>query len=284
MPAVKKGQKSAPRGRGRKAAPEPEYYDERTQVSSVIFGLVMVVAMIVTGAALLGGSLSQVGKRMGNTMDSAARVTGLSVDSIEVLGLEHVPAISRAVKSAAMIEVGENMFRADPHLIRRRVEDTRMVANVRVYRLWPDTLIIQADAAQPTALWFDGTDWAVVDTMGRLMKGQRPGDHTDLMKSVGEGAPEALPALTKALAQMPGLSDEIKVAQRVAGRRWDIELMSGALVRMPADEDLAEGVTSLARMNADGVLIRRNLASIDLRVIGRIFLTPGAAPRVEEAA
>lgn len=282
MPAVKKGQKST--GRGRKAAPEPEYYDERTQVSSVIFGLVMVVAMIVAGAALLGGSMSQVGKRMGNTMDGAARVAGLSVDSIEVQGLEHVPAIDRAIRTAAMIEVGENMFRADPHTIRNRVEATRMVANVRVYRLWPDTLIIHADAAQPAALWFDGDDWAVVDTMGRLMTGKHPSDHADLVKSVGVGAPEAVPALIKALAEMPGLTGEIKVAQRVAGRRWDVELTSGSLVRLPADEDLQEGLASLARMDADGDLIRRDIAAIDLRVIGRVFLTPGRTPGQEEAA
>ena len=110
-----------PRAKAKKQAPEPDIVMERTQISSVMFGLVMVVALIVAGAALLGGSLSQVGKRWGSAMDGASRTVGLSVDNVEVIGLEHVPAVARQIRTAAMIEPGENMFRADPHLIRRRV-------------------------------------------------------------------------------------------------------------------------------------------------------------------
>ena len=121
-----------PRAKGKKSAPEPDIVLERTQISSVIFGLVMVVALIVAGAAMLGGSLSQVGQRFGSAMDGASRSVGLSVDTVEVIGLEHVPALARQVKASAMIEPGENMFRADPHIIRRRVEDTRLVTKVRV--------------------------------------------------------------------------------------------------------------------------------------------------------
>ncbi len=280
-----RGRKPTKRTRTRKKEPEPEYFHERTQASSVIFGLVMVVAMIVAGAALLGGSLAQVGQRWASTMDGASRSIGLSVDSIEIVGLEHVPVIARAVESAAMIAPGENMFRADPHTIRRRIEETRMVANVRVYRLWPDTVMIYADAAQPTALWFDGDDWAVVDSLGRQMRGQRASDHLDLIKSVGVGAPDAIPALHTALQSLPDFVGQIEVARRIAERRWDIELKNGALVRLPADEDLATGIASLARANAEGALTRRALAAIDLRVAGRIFLTPNRVTnRVEEAA
>ncbi len=284
MPKVKDNQGTRPRRR-RKAVPEPEYHREPTQVSSVIFGLVMVFAIIVAGAALLGGSLSQMGQRWASAVDGVSRTMGLSVDSVEVVGLEHVPVIARQIKSAAMIAPGENMFRADPHLIRRRIEDTRMVANVRVYRLWPDTVMIYADAAQPSALWFDGDKWAVVDTLGRLMHGQRASDHAGLVKSVGIGAPEAVPGLDQALAQMPQLTTQIELARRVAGRRWDLELKSGMIVRLPADEGLASGIASLARFEADGALTRRAIATIDLRVLGRIFLTPSPAlKQAEEAA
>lgn len=277
MPKVK-GKQTRKSG-SRKA---PVYVEEPTQVSSVIFGLVMVVAMIVAGAALLGGSLSQVGKRWASTMDGGSRALGLSVESVEVLGLEHVPTVSRAVQAAAMIEPGENMFRADPHLIRRRIENTNMVTNVRVYRLWPDTVMIYADAAQPSALWFDGENWVVVDSLGRLIPRARASDHAELVKAVGIGAPEAVPGLTRALAQMPDLNGEIALAERVAGRRWDLKLNNGAVVKLPADEGLMSGIASLARFQADSDLTHRPLASIDLRVPGRVFLVP--PQRIEEAA
>lgn len=273
-----------PKVKGRKAAPEPEYYGSDTSISSVIFGLVMVIALIVAGAALLGGSLSKAGQRWGGAMDSVSRSVGLSVDTVEVIGLEHIPATARQIKMAAMIEPGENMFRADPHAIRRRVEDTRLVANVRVYRLWPDTVMIYADAAQPSALWHNGEDWAVVNSLGRLMPRAKAADHASLVKSVGTGAPEAVPALDKALSVMPDLMTKVAHARRIAGRRWDLVLTTGATVKLPSDEALAEGMLMFARLEKAGDLTRRPLAAIDLRVPGRVFLTPVSVSGVEEAA
>jgi cell division protein FtsQ len=263
-----------PRAKGKKAEPQADIVIERTQISSVVFGLVMVVAMIVAGAAMLGGSLSQMGQRWGSAMDGVSRSVGLSVDTVEVIGLEHVPAVARQVKSAAMIEPGENMFRADPHLIRRRVEDTRLVAKVRVYRLWPDTVMIYADAAQPTALWNDGDRWAVVDSLGRLMPRARPSDHLELIKSIGTGGPEAIPSLDKALSLVPSMRAEIDHARRVSNRRWDVILRSGAVVKLPPDENLDDGLSTFANMDAQGELVRRPVSIIDLRVAGRVFLTP----------
>ena len=266
--------------------PEPEVYGERTQVSSVIFGIVMVIAIIVAGAALLGGSLSKAGQRWGGAMDSMSRAMGLSVDYVEVRGLENAPpVVQRQIKMAAMIAPGENMFRADPHVIKTRIENTRLVANVRVYRHWPDTVMIYADPAQPSALWYDGEKWAVVDSLGRQMSTVKAVDHAALVKSVGVGAPEAIPALKKAMAHMPELEGQVAVARRIASRRWDLELTSGAIVRLPADENLGEGLKSFARMDAAGNLARRSVAAIDLRVVGKVFLTPASAARsVEEAA
>lgn len=265
--------------------PEPEVYGERTQVSSVIFGIVMVIAIIVAGAALLGGSLSKAGQRWGGAMDSMSRTLGLSVDYVEVRGLENAPpTVQRQIKMAAMIAPGENMFRADPHVIKSRIEGTRLVANVRVYRHWPDTVMIYADPAQPSALWYNGEKWAVVDSLGRQMGTVKAIDHAHLVKSVGVGAPEAIPALKTALAHMPALEGQVSVARRVASRRWDLELKTGAIVRLPADEDLGEGVKSFARMDAGGDLTRRALAAIDLRVVGKVFLTPDQTVRTAEEA
>ena len=267
-----------PRAKGKKPIPEPEVILERTQLSSVVFGLVMVVALIVAGAALLGGSLSQMGKRWGSAMDGVSRTAGLSVETVEIVGLEHVPAVARQIKTAAMIEAGENMFRADPHLIRSRVEDTRLVTKVRVYRLWPDTVMIYAHAAEPTALWRDGDDWAVVDSLGRLMPRAHASDHPDLIKAVGAGAPEAIPALETALGLAPELRSRTDFARRVASRRWDLVLKSGTILKLPTDERLSGGLRLFAELEPHADLTLRPLNVIDLRIAGRVFLTPKPEP------
>lgn len=273
-----------PKVKGGKSAPEPEVYGEANQISSVIFGMVMVVAMIVAGAALLGGSLAQAGQRWGGAMDTTARSVGLSVDVVEVVGLEHIPATARAVRTAAMIERGENMFRADPHRIRKRIEETGLVKRVNVYRMWPDTVIIRADAAQATALWYDGEEWAVIDGMGRKMARHKASDYLALVRTAGTGAPEAIPALDRALTGHGALVSEIELARRVASRRWDLKLKSGILVRLPGDEFMDGAITRLVETHREGKLLLRGLAAIDLRVEGQMVLTPLAGRQKEGAA
>ena len=263
-----------PRGKGKNSAPADDVVLERTQISSVIFGMVMVIALIVAGAAMLGGSLSQIGKRWGSAVDGASRSVGLSVGTVEVIGLEHVPAVARQIKTAAMIEPGENMFRADPHIIRRRVEDTQLVTKVRVYRLWPDTVMIYAHAAEPTALWNDGERWAVVDSLGRIMTRAKAVDHSHLIKTTGAGGAEAVPALEKAFALAPELRSNVNYARRVAERRWDLVLKSGAVMKLPTDERLSASLLFYAKIEPMAELAQRPISIIDLRVVGRVFLTP----------
>ncbi|MEM8616998.1 MAG: FtsQ-type POTRA domain-containing protein [Pseudomonadota bacterium] len=268
-----------------KAQPDQDRRD-RTQVSSVIFGLVMVAAIIVAGAALLGGSLSKASQRWGHALDATARGVGLAVDHVEVVGLEHVPATARQVKIAAMVEEGENMFRADPHRIRSRIENSRLVANVRVYRLWPDTVMIRADAAEPVALWLDGGTWRVVDSLGRTMPRLKATDHGHLIKTVGENALDGVPALETALGAMPGLAERVAIADRISSRRWTLQLTDGPLVHLPPDEALADSIAHLARLDAATALSHRDVEKIDLRVPGRVFLTAGSQRQdpEEEAA
>ena len=75
MPQVKgrkQPQKAAARGRKQPPPPpEPEY--DRVDASSVVFGLVMVLAVIVAGAALIGGSLAKVGDRVDAARDRLCR-------------------------------------------------------------------------------------------------------------------------------------------------------------------------------------------------------------------
>lgn len=260
----------------RKAPPEPSFADEDVSVTSVIFGLVMIAAVIVAVAALMGGSISRVEGRLANTTDAAARTVGLAVSEVRVVGLDADPALRRDVRAAAMIEPGENMFRADPHAIRARVEATRKVVNVRVLRLWPDQLVIMADAAQPMALFHDGADWAVVDTLGRVMDGVDPRAHANLPKLAGSGAKYAGLELIVQLDAVPELSGRVRLAERVAERRWNLHMEFGQVAMMPRDVDLGAALDTLLALDSRAHILNMRAASLDLRVAGRVFITPDA--------
>ena len=272
MPKVNRNQSVPSRSRRRPATIVDETTGEEIRVSSILFGLVMLVAIVVATAAWMGGSLSQIETRFGGFLDDTARMAGVSVNDVSVLGLEQNPALVNDIRAAAMIEPGENMFRADPQLIRRRVEATRKVLNVRVHRLWPGQIVIIADAAEPVALWHDGKEWTVVDGLGRILPDAKADDHGHLLRLAGLGAPEAAPQLTRALAAAPDISDRVAVATRVGERRWDMRFVSGVTVRLPEDEALEPAMDRLAKLQVRTALTQRPLDMIDLRSRGRVYL------------
>ena len=261
---------------GRKKAPvidlEPE---NEVQVSSVLFGLAILMALIVAAAAWMGGSLSQVERRVGNFMDSSARSLGLAVEYVSVEGVSD--ELAENVRFAAFVEPGENMFRADPYKIRERIEDTRLVVNVQVHRFWPDHILILADAVQPVALWKTGDDWDVVDGLGRVIPTPQDGLIPErLLKVAGAGADVAAPQLVEAFDEFPHLATRVTLARRMSAERWDVQFDTGIVVRLPRDEALAPAVRRLAFMERDNKILARPLEAIDLRHANQIFLTPDA--------
>lgn len=272
QPRGKAPAKAPARGR-RRAAP---VYDEPEEVnaSSVLFGLAMLVSIIVAAAAWMGGSLSQVESRMANATDGAARTVGLSVEDVLVYGLESDPDLEQMIRGAAMIEPGENMFRADPYVIRNRIESTRRVLNVRVHRLWPGQVVILAEKAQPAALWNDGEEWAVLDQLGRKLPDTDPERYSHLLKVSGPGGADAAPALIEAMQDAPDIFASVSYAARVGDRRWDLHLTTGAKARLPGDDALADAVTRLEGIEQRTALSTRNVATIDLRAEGQVVLTP----------
>lgn len=255
------------------------------QLTSIIYGLVMVVAIIVAGAALLGGSMGQVGQRWSAGVDGFAKATGLSLKNVELIGLEHVPDVARQVRIAVMIEPGENMFRADPYNIKRRVEATQLVQKVSVHRLWPDTVMIYATSVEPIALWHNDGDTVLVDSLGRpVPHASGSVSAPSLLQAFGTDAINHVPALVAALSEAPNVRPQIDYARRVSSRRWDLILKSGAIVQLPGDEAMPAAITRLARLEAQSALSRRPLTKIDLRLAQAVYLKPSGALEIEEAA
>lgn len=265
----------------RHAAPEPSFADEDVSIVSVLFGLAMIVALIVAAAAFMGGSLSQVENRMANTTDALARSVGIGVTTVRVVGLERDPLVETDVRSAAMIEPGENMFRADPHAIRARVEATRKVVNVRVHRLWPDQVVIMADPAEPMALLRTSDGWGVIDMLGRQMPEVTPAEVADLPRVAGEDAESAAMELLVHLEPFPELAADLLYAERIASRRWDLHLRGGARAMMPRDGDLGAALARLAALDAQIPALAARTQQVDLRSRSQVFVTPASGPRAE---
>jgi cell division protein FtsQ len=71
---------------------------------------------------------------------------------------------------------------------------------------------------------------------------------------------------------------------RVAGRRWDVYLDNGIVVKLPED-NVQQAMAVLSKMNKQNDLLQRDIAAVDLRLEDRttIELTPDAATRRQAA-
>lgn len=248
---------------------------EEVQASSILFGLAILTALIVAAAAWMGGSLSQLERRAGHMLDSAARSTGLAVQYVSVEGVSD--EIADELRFAALVEPGENMFRADPHLVRKRIEATGRVVNVQVHRFWPDHILILADAVEPVALWRDpaaiDAKWAVVDGLGRVMS-EPPQDQNALVRVVGAGADEAAPLLASELEEFPQLSARIAWAERVSEERWDLKFDTGVVAQLPRDASQGQAIRRLAFLDRDTQVLNRPVRQIDMRHSEQVYLSP----------
>jgi cell division protein FtsQ len=269
-----KGRKTAPASRQRKHAVQPVIEDRKTDAASIVTGLIMVMAVIVAGAALMGGSLSKVNSGVSGVFDNMATGMGFGVADVRVVGLESSPERARLVASLSDVQTGDNMFGADPHTIRRRILSTGQVTEARVYRLWPNQILIHTSPARAAAVWHDGEAWKVIDAAGRTMEGLDAADYADLFRLSGASAPKGVPALLYFLAGVDDLAGQISYAERVSERRWNLRLRSGLLIELPADASVSRAAAELNAANATSSLTHRTLDRIDLRVAGRTFLKP----------
>lgn len=277
MPKVKgqpkQGQRARPQTRKRAPTPVP-VEPARADLTSVLTGFVMVVALIVAGAALLGGSMSKVGDGVGNAFDSAATGLGFAVEDVQITGLGNDVRRASLVQQMSGVAPGDNMFRADPHEIRRQVLATGQVTSAHVYRLWPNQILINASPAKASAIWFDGEGQQVVDSTGQIMEGLSAKDYSELVLLTGVDAPQGVPALLQFLARANTVRDRVSYAERVSRRRWDVKLRDGLLIRLPADASIKRATDELIALETSTDLSQRSLARIDLRVAGRTFLEP----------
>ncbi|MDZ4762428.1 MAG: cell division protein FtsQ/DivIB [Alphaproteobacteria bacterium] len=248
----------------------------RKKAGTYAFGTVVCGAVMVTAAAWMGGSLGSFGKRMGEGVDVMVRAAGLSVERVNIVGLE--PIVEQRAREAAMVEPGESMLAADPYAIRTRIEQLDAVGGVSVHRLWPDQITIIAETREPIALWRDGAGWRVIDQHGKTFAQVDPDAFIHLPRVSGRNGAEAASALLLMMSDYPELARRMKTAKRVGDRRWDVTFHGGVEVALPEDGRLDEALGALNFLQAQNRLLELPLTRIDARHPERFALqpTPGA--------
>jgi cell division protein FtsQ len=210
-------------------------------------------------------------------IERLAVMAGFDLQQVSVTGHRFTP--DGDVFDAVDLAHAPTMLSFDARAARQRLERLPWVERASIERVIPDRLEVRIVERAPFAVWQAEGRTFLIDKTGRVLTATTPDAMPALPHVAGEGAPTEAAALHALLARHPDLLAQIKLAQRIGGRRWTLHLADGGTIALPAS---GEG-QALARALALTRSGAPRVSDIDLRVEGRTLVrkSRGAQDRNE---
>ena len=219
---------------------------------------------------------------VGTAVAEGAGRAGFRVDQIEVTGIKRmdhdtVYAIATEQQSRAMplVDIGK---------VRDRLLDYGWIADARVSRRLPNTLVIDIVERSPSAIWQNNGQLMLIDAAGVLLEPVTPDAMPPMPLVIGDGANAEAPAYQKLLDAAPALRPRIKAAVWIGDRRWDLLFESGERLQLPEGEAPARNaMAKFAELDGKDRLLGRGYVRFDMRDPAKLVVRlPGAVVRTKD--
>lgn len=226
------------------------------------------VAGVATFVALTdGGRLSRAAVPVLPDIEPLLTLAGFGLDQISLSGQRFTADTD--VLDALDLRSARTWASFDDRAARDRIEKLPWVATATLTRIYPGRLDVRVSERKAFAVWEHGDRVTLIDVTGRSLSDVRAGTVVDLPRVKGFGADVEAAALLAITARHPIVHGRLRLAERVAGRRWTLHLDNGTLLHLPADRE---------QLVLDSLLVRARLLRlvtepgriVDLRAAGRI--------------
>lgn len=234
------------------------------------YGLIAGLGCVVVAGMVAMRLPQMVGIELGEMVGRA----GFTVKRVEIRGIDHMDR--KPIEDAALDEQERAMPLVDLSAIRERLLAQGWVADARVSRRLPDTLVIDVVERRPAAMWQYQQKLMLVDAGGRPIERVRltGSPLPDLPIVIGEGANLQLAALDALLASVPSLKPVLDGATWVGNRRWDVRFRSGETLSLPEGAQKARAaLIYFAQQDEKARLLGRGFPHFDLRIPGKLVIT-----------
>jgi cell division protein FtsQ len=241
------------------------------------FAFCLAAALLVVVLLATGGR----GEALSRFAESAARsdlaTIGFRVDNIHLQGAS--PIAQKQIIAAASLRTGVPILDVDLAAMRGRVRQVPWVADARVIRLLPDTLVIAVVQRPLMAVWEHGGRTVVVADNGALAPDVSPAKFQTLPLIVGDGANLAATDVLPMIASRPRLAGRMNALVRVDDRRWDIDMKDGGVIMLP-EHDEAGALSRLDTLDQSSKILDLGFERVDLRDPEMVLVRPrpAAAP------
>lgn len=229
-----------------------------------ILGFVGAVALLI---ASVTGALGTAGTAMAEGIGRA----GFKVKEIEVTGIDRMERMS--VYAIALDQQSRAMPLVDLDQVRERLLEYGWIADARVSRRLPDTLVIDIVEREPAAIWQHEGQLMLIDATGVLLEPVSPSAMPDLPLVIGDGANAQEPAFQRLIAAAPALKPQVTSATWVGSRRWDLRFESGEVLALPeGEQEAAMALVEFARQDGTQGLLGRGYVRFDMRDPSRLVV------------
>jgi cell division protein FtsQ len=251
-------------------------------------------AVFVGGVAIVGATLVGVPQYLGIAAAKAVGRAGFEVKRVEVTGINKMERL--AVYSIALDQHSLAMPLVDLEKVREQLLQYNWVADARVSRRLPDTLVVDIVERKAAAIWQHNQQLALVDEKGVILDRVKPDEPTpDLPLLIGPDANRQAIAFTHLIQRAPALKPMIASASWVGDRRWDIGFQTGETLALPEGEEAAgRSMLRFARVERVQHLLGGRYVWFDMRNEGKLTARfrpkqaaidkPGGAPAQAKSA
>ncbi len=170
----------------------------------------------------------------------------------------------------------------DLHEIRTRLLALSWVKDARVSTQLPQTIAIDIVERVPHAVLKRPDRLMLIDAEGVELEPISEQAAANMLVISGAGASRVVGGLDRLMAAAPALQPQIKGAEWVGNRRWNLLFKSGQVLALPQGADAsAKALVSFARLDGQNRLLGGKVATFDMRAPPRVYMRiPGRADKV----
>ena len=211
---------------------------------------------------------------VGGQMAEAVGRAGFAVKRVEVTGIDRMERLT--VYAVALDQNSRAMPLVDLQKVRGQLLQYGWIADARVSRRLPDTLVVDIVERKPAAVWQHNGELSLIDAGGVVLEPVALNAMPDLPLVIGPDANVQATALSELLVHAPRLKPMLAGATWVGGRRWDLRFQSGEVLALPEGEKpSAAALNKFADMDGVDRLLGRGFVRFDMRDPARMFVRVG---------
>ncbi|WP_454849898.1 cell division protein FtsQ/DivIB [Rhizobium binxianense] len=226
------------------------------------------------------------GMSLGGHTEAVTQATtaaaGFAIEDVKVSGNSETSEIE--ILQLLGLDGTTSLVALDVDAARQKIARLPWVENVEVRKIYPKTIEVKLKEREAYAIWQHGQELSLIERNGSVIAPLRDNKFSALPLVVGRDAETAAALIDEEFGKWPDVKARVKAFVRISGRRWDLHMDNGVVVKLPED-GVDQALATLSKFDRDEQLLERDIAAVDLRLPDRtaIQLTPEAATRRAQA-